>query len=121
VTFAALTAAALAITATSAAAVLERRVEIGVMKAIGATNAAVTTLFLTEHLILALIGGAAGFAIGTALAWFLGASVFGAPASPEFILLPIILGLAALVALIGGLLPLRRVAHVDPAPILRGE
>jgi putative ABC transport system permease protein len=121
VTIAALVAAALAITATSAAAVLERQAEIGVMKAIGATNARLTTLFLTEHLALALIGGATGFGIGTILAWFLGASVFGTPASPEFVLLPIILGLAAVVALIGGLIPLRRIAHFDPAPILRGE
>ena len=121
VTLAALAAAALAVAATSAAAVLERRIEIGLMKAIGATNTAVTTLFLTEHLALALLGGACGFAVGTALAWFLGASVFGAPAPPEPILLPIVLGLAALVALIGGLIPLRRLAHFDPAPILRGE
>lgn len=121
VTLAALIAAALAIAATSAAAVLERRIEIGVMKAIGATNTAVTTLFLTEHLALALIGGAAGFAIGTALAWFLGESVFGTPARPELTLLPIVLALAALVAIVGGLIPIRRIAHFDPAPILRGE
>jgi putative ABC transport system permease protein len=121
VTLAALIAAALAVAATSAAAVLERRVEIGVMKAIGATNTSVAALFLAEHLTLALIGGAIGFFLGAALARFLGASVFGTPASPQFILLPIVLGLAALVALIGGLIPLRRAARFDPAPILRGE
>ena len=121
VTIAALIAAALAIVATSAAAVLERRSEIGVMKAIGATNAAVTTLFLTEHLTLALIGGTVGFVLGTVLARFLGASVFGQAASPQLILLPIVLGMAALVALIGGLVPLARIARFDPAPILRGE
>ena len=121
VTIAALVAAALAIAATSAAAVLERRIEIGVMKAIGATNTAVTTLFLTEHLALALIGGTVGFVFGTALARLLGTSVFGTPASPQFVLLPIVLGLAALVALVGGLIPIRRIAHFDPAPILRGE
>ncbi|HKV03831.1 MAG TPA: ABC transporter permease [Candidatus Acidoferrales bacterium] len=121
VTLAALIAAGLAVAATSAAAVLERRMEIGVMKAIGATNASVAALFLTEHLTLALIGGAAGFVLGTGLARVLGASVFGTPASPRFILLPIVLGLAALVALIGGLIPLRRAARFDPAPILRGE
>jgi len=121
VTLAALIAAALAIVATSAAAVLERRAEIGTMKAIGATNAAVTALFLTEHLALALIGGAIGFGLGTVLARFLGASVFGQAASPQLILLPIVLGLAALVAMIGGLVPLARIARFDPAPILRGE
>jgi len=121
VTLAALIAAGLAVAATSAAAVLERRIEIGVMKAIGATNTSVTALFLTEHLTLALIGGAIGFFLGAGLARFLGASVFGTPASPRFILLPVVLGLAILVALIGGLIPLRRAARFDPAPILRGE
>jgi len=121
VTIAAFVAAALAVAATSAAAVLERRVEIGVMKAIGATNTTVTTLFLTEHLTLALMGGAVGYVFGTVLARFLGASVFGTPTAPQFVLLPIVLGLAALVALVGGLIPIRRIAHFDPAPILRGE
>ena len=121
VTIAALLAAALAVAATSAAAVLERRQEIGVMKAIGATNTSVTALFLAEHLALALIGGTLGFGLGAILARLLGASVFGTPASARLVLLPIILGLAAFVALIGGLIPLRRAARFDPAPILRGE
>ena len=99
VTLAALIAAALAIAATSAAAVLERRAEIGVMKAIGATNTAVTALFLAEHLTLALIGGALGFLVGAGLARMLGESVFGTAAPARLVLLPIILALAALVAL----------------------
>jgi putative ABC transport system permease protein len=121
VTLAALVGAGLAVAATSAAAILERRFEIGIMKAIGATNTSVSALFLTEHLMLALIGGAVGFIFGTGIARFLGASVFGVPASPRIILLPIVLGLAAVVALAGGLIPLRRAARFDPAPILRGE
>jgi putative ABC transport system permease protein len=121
VTLAALIAAALAIAATSAAAVLERRTEIGVMKAIGASNTSVTSLFLAEHLTLAFIGGTLGFVVGAALARMLGESVFGTPASPRLVLLPIILAVAALVALIGGLIPLRRAARFDPAPILRGQ
>ena len=56
VTLAALIAAALAVAATSAATVLERRAEIGIMKAIGATNALVGGIFLAEQLMLA-IGG----------------------------------------------------------------
>ena len=121
VTLAALIAAALAVAATSAATVLDRQAEIGVMKAIGATNALVAGLFLAEQLMLALVGGQIGFLIGAGLAHFLGASVFGSPASPRIILLPVALGLAALVAVTGSLLPLRRAAHFDPAPILRGE
>jgi putative ABC transport system permease protein len=121
VTLAALIAAALAVAATSATTVIERRGEIGIMKAIGATNATVAGLFLAEQLMLSIVGGAIGFVFGAGLARILGASVFGTPAAPRVILLPVALGIAALVAVIGSLIPLRRAARFDPAPILRGE
>jgi len=121
VTLAALIAAGLAVAATSATSVLQRRAEIGIMKAIGATNALVGSIFLTEQLLLALAGGTVGYALGLILARILGTSVFGTPAEPRLILLPIILGLAALVAITGSLIPLRRAARFDPVPILRGE
>jgi putative ABC transport system permease protein len=121
VTLAALIAAALAVAATSAATVLDRRAEIGIMKAIGATNALVAALFLAEQAMLAIVGGTVGFLLGAGLARVLGASVFGSPATPRIILLPVALGLAALVAIIGSLIPLRRAAHFNPAPILRDE
>jgi putative ABC transport system permease protein len=120
VTLAALVAAALAVAATSATTVLERQAEIGVMKALGASNALVNGIFLAEQVLLAIVGGVIGFVAGTALARILGASVFGSPASPRLILLPIVLALAAIVAIAGSLLPLRRAAHFEPALILRG-
>jgi putative ABC transport system permease protein len=121
VTLAALAAAGLAVAATSATTVLERRSEIGIMKAIGATNALITGIFLAEQVLLALAGGAIGFAAGVGLAWILGESVFGTPSSLRVVLLPVILGIAAIVAILGSLIPLRRAAHFQPAPILRGE
>ena len=121
VTIAALIAAGLAVAATSAATVLERRAEVGIMKAIGATNSLVTGIFLTEQMLLAVIGGALGFAFGILLARVLGESVFGIPASPRLLLLPIVLGLAAIVASVGSLIPMWRAARLDPAPVLRGE
>jgi putative ABC transport system permease protein len=121
VTLAALIAAALAVAATSATTVIERRGEIGIMKAIGATNTVVAGLFLAEQLMLAIVGGTIGYIFGTGLARILGASVFGTPSSPRIVLLPIALGIAAVVAVIGSLIPLRRAARFDPAPILRGE
>lgn len=121
VTIAAMLAAALGVAATAATTVLERRAEIGIMKAIGATNFLVAAIFLSEQLLLALVGGAVGFALGAGLAWFLGSGVFGSPAPIRLIVLPAVLGLAALVAILGSLIPLRRAARFDPAPILRGE
>ena len=120
VTLAALAAATLAVAATSATSVLERRSEIGIMKAIGATNSVVTGLFLAEQLMLAVVGGAIGFLLGAAMARVLGESVFSRPTPLHILLLPIVIAVAAAVAVVGSLIPLRRAAHFDPAPILRG-
>ena len=121
VTIAALIAAGLAVAATSATTVLERRKEIGIMKAIGATNFVVAGIFLSEQLLLAIVGGAAGFGIGIIFARVLGTSVFGSPAPPRLVVLPVVLAIAAIVAITGSLIPLRRAAHFRPAPILRGQ
>jgi putative ABC transport system permease protein len=121
VTFAALFAAALAVGATSATTVLERRSEIGLMKALGASHRAVGAFFLAEQLLLALIGGIAGYAIGLGLARVLGIGIFGIAPAVRLILFPIVIGLAAVVALLGSLVPLGRTSRVDPAPVLRGE
>jgi putative ABC transport system permease protein len=121
VTFAALFAAALAVGATSATTVLERRAEIGLMKALGASYRAVGAFFLAEQLFLALVGGIAGYALGLGLARELGIGIFGIAPAVRLILFPIVLTLAAVVALLGSLVPLGRASRVDPAPVLRGE
>jgi putative ABC transport system permease protein len=121
VTFASLLAAALAVGASSAASVIERRGEIGLMKALGAASSTVGWLLAAEQLLLALVGGSIGYGIGLLLARFLGTRIFGVPPAPSFLVLGIVLVLAAGVTLLGSALPLRRAANYDPAPILRGE
>jgi putative ABC transport system permease protein len=121
VTIAALFAAALAVGATSATTVIERRSEIGLMKALGASHRAVGAFFVAEQLLLALVGGVAGYALGVVLARVLGIEIFGIAPTLRWILFPIVLALAALVALAGSLVPLGHASRVDPAPVLRGE
>jgi putative ABC transport system permease protein len=121
VTIAALFAAALAVGATSATSVLERRSEIGLMKALGASYRAVGAFFIAEQLLLALVGGVIGYALGLVLARVLGIGIFGIAPVLRWILFPIVLLLAAVVALLGSLVPLGRASRVDPAPVLRGE
>jgi putative ABC transport system permease protein len=121
VTLAALLAAALAVGATSAATIIERRTEIGLMKALGAGTATVKSLFAAEQVLLALVGGAAGYALGILLARFLGQAVFGAAPQPSVLIFAAVLALAVAVTLAGSAVSLRRAARVEPAPILRGE
>jgi len=121
VTFAVLLAAGLAVGASSAASVIERRTEIGLMKALGAGSATVGLLLAAEQLLLALLGGGAGYALGLLLARFLGSRIFGAPPAPSLLVLGVVLVLAAGVTLAGSAMPLKRAANYHPAPILRGE
>ena len=121
VTFAALLAAALAVGASAAASVIERRTEIGLMKALGAGSALVGVLLAAEQLLLAFVGGGVGYAIGILLARILGSQIFGFAPEPKLFVLLLILFLAALITLLGSAFPLRRASRYDPAPILRGE
>jgi putative ABC transport system permease protein len=121
ITFAALLAAGLAVGASSAASVIERRTEIGLMKALGAGSAAVGFLLAAEQLLLAFTGGAIGYAFGILLARLVGQHIFGTAPSPSILVLLVILLLAGVVTLLGSAVPLRRAARYQPAAILRGE
>jgi putative ABC transport system permease protein len=121
VTLAALIAAGLAVGSTAATSVLERQKEVGLMKALGASNSLVGAFFLGEQLLLALFGGGLGYAIGVLLARWLSITVFGVSSPARMIMLPVTLGLAVIVAIAGSIFPLRRASRFDPAPILRGE
>jgi putative ABC transport system permease protein len=121
VTLTALLAAALAVGASSAASVIERRSEIGLMKALGAGSGTIGFLLAAEQLLLALAGGAVGYVIGILLARIVGQRIFGVAPQPSLLVLAVIVGLAAAVTLVGSAIPLRRAARYQPAPILRGE
>jgi putative ABC transport system permease protein len=121
VTLAAMLAAALAVGASSAASVMERQAEIGLMKALGAGAATVGFLLAAEQLLLAFVGGGVGYSLGIVLARLLGERIFGAAPEPTLLVFLVVIGLAAIVTLLGSAIPLRRASRIEPAPILRGE
>ncbi|HMD42682.1 MAG TPA: ABC transporter permease [Candidatus Acidoferrum sp.] len=121
VTFVALLAAALAVGASAAASVIERRTEIGLMKALGAGSGLVGVLLAAEQLLLAFVGGGIGYAIGILFARVVGVRIFGFAPEPKLFVLLIILALAASITLLGSAFPLRKASRYEPAPILRGE
>ena len=121
VTFAALFASALAVSAAMATAIFERRREVGLLKALGAGNAAVAALFFVEAMLLAIIGGVAGFVAGALLARQIGHSIFNSQISIEPVLFPIILAIAVFVTFAGSAAAIRRAVKFDPVFALRGE
>jgi putative ABC transport system permease protein len=121
VTLAALFASALAVSAAMATAIFERRVEVGLMKALGAGNLAVSAIFFAEALLLALVGGIAGFFAGALLARQIGRSIFNSQISIEPVLFPVILAIAVFVTFAGSAAAIRRAVKFDPVFALRGE
>jgi putative ABC transport system permease protein len=121
VTFAALFASSLAVSAAMATAIFERRVEVGLMKALGAGNLAVSAIFFAEALLLAIAGGIAGFLAGALLAHQIGRSIFNSQISIEPVLFPIILAIAVFVTFAGSAAAIRRAVKFDPVFALRGE
>src|ERR1700683_319957 len=121
ITLAPLFASALAVSAAMAKAIFERRVEVGLMKALGAGNLAVSAIFFAEALLLALVGGVAGFSAGALLARQIGRSIFNSQISIEPVLFPIIIALAVFVTFAGSAAAIRRAVKFDPVYALRGE
>jgi putative ABC transport system permease protein len=110
----------LCVLATMAALAMERRRDVGLMKALGGSMPRVARLFLAEAGSLGVLGGMIGYAAGILLSRWIGRSVFGVAISPRPEVLPLIIGLMVAVALAGAV-PLRLLGRVRPAAILREE
>jgi putative ABC transport system permease protein len=100
--------------------VTERTREIGLRKAIGGKNRDITIQFLTESIMLTLIGGV----VGTALGWILAWAVTKFANITTKVSLPAVLlafGVSAAIGLIFGYYPARRAARLNPIEALRYE
>ncbi|MBI2817165.1 MAG: ABC transporter permease [Acidobacteria bacterium] len=127
----ALAVASLGIINTLVMAVLERRREIGIMKAIGASDKDVQKLFFAEAGAMGLAGGVAGVllghAIGAAINFGTGIYLQRHQLPPETVwaaplwLIAAAISFAIVVSLVSGLYPARRAARLDPVQALRYE
>jgi putative ABC transport system permease protein len=105
-------------------AVTERTREIGVRKALGATQSDILRQFFAESVVLTCFSGFIGFAAGLGFCWMLAA----AP-RPEFIPAPLVTAQAVIAALLtlglitmtAGMYPARRAAEMTPVECLRSE
>ncbi len=111
---------ALCVLATMAALAMERRADVGLMKALGGTISRIVGLFLAEVGVLGAVGGLLGCVAGLALAQWMGRRVFGTSITPRWEIFPLTIAMMVVVSMAGAL-PLRSLGKIKPAVILRGE
>ncbi len=99
----------------------ERTGEIGLLRALGVSAAAVQRLFLIEAAALAAAGGLAGVAFGFAVEWVLSAAVPGLPLATPATAVVAALAMSLAVGIAAGVVPARRAAALDPVDALRAE
>ncbi|HKD09541.1 MAG TPA: ABC transporter permease [Bryobacteraceae bacterium] len=119
ITLAALLSAGLTVWSLTATTMMERRGEIAIMQAIGASRASVATLLGVEVSLIGLAGGVLGAVTGVELARFVGQSVFHDSIAVSPILPVLIVIAAVVVALAGASQPVRRAVNLEPAIVLR--
>jgi len=92
----------------------ERRREIGILRMVGAPRSSIYGLLLAKAAFLGVVGGAAGFALGTLAALWLGPYLANLRVRTDWSLLPVAVGAALGVALLGAWLPARAASRIEP-------
>lgn len=121
ITILSLIGSALGITNLVTASVMERAQELGLMKAIGATDGSITLLVLTEVLITAVFGGVIGYFIGFGFAQIIGHTVFSSAIEMKTMVIPLVAVLVAIVTLVGSIPAINMLLRLRPAEVLHGR
>ena len=121
ITVLSLAGSALGITNLVTASVMERGNEIGLLKAIGATDSAVSALVLTEIVLTGIIGAVIGYFAGFGFAQIIGRTVFDAAIDMKLFVIPIVGVLVIAVTLTGSLPAVRMLLRLRPAEVLHGR
>jgi putative ABC transport system permease protein len=99
---------------------LRRTEEIGLMKAMGADSIKIAAVFLSEGVMIGLIGGMIGYVLSIAASNYIGVEVFNTGFEQSTILFPAAIGSAVFISIIGTILPVRKAMKVKPAIVLKG-
>ncbi len=106
---------------TMTAVVSERRKEIGLRKAIGASDQSIICEFMGEGMLLGAAGGVLGSVIGFAFAQFVSVHVFSSYISFRPLLVPVTILVSIAVTGVACLMPIRSATRIEPALVLKGE
>jgi len=121
ITILSLLTSALGISNLVTASVIERRAEIGLKKAIGASNLAITIAVLTEVMIIGIFGGAIGYFAGIGLTQIIGHFVFSSSIPPAPMVIPVVVIIIFLITLLGSLPSVRYLLKLNPTEVLHGK
>lgn len=100
--------------------VVERTREIGIRKAVGATNSAILNQFLAEAIVISIAGGTIGIGSGIVIA-FASATIFKFPFVISFLSIIVGFALSLSVGLVAGVIPARNASKLDPINALRSD
>ncbi|KKG10943.1 hypothetical protein EO92_09095 [Methanosarcina sp. 2.H.A.1B.4] len=109
----------LTVASTMLASVNEKLKEIGIMRAVGASNAQVVSMLFFEGAIIGIIGGGIGFAIGTVASSIAAPMLVSVSPSPMWEILPLVAGICILTGMVASVIPAKRALGIDPAEVLR--
>ncbi|WP_071025673.1 ABC transporter permease [Peptoniphilus raoultii] len=109
------------VSTTMMAVVTERRREIGLKKALGATNKSVVLDFLGEGITLGIFGGIFGVGLGYVFANRVSISVFARKVSFLPLLAPLTIIVCVIITIVASLIPVSKTVDIEPALVLRGE
>ena len=121
ITILSLIGSALGITNLVTANVMERSQEIGLLKAIGATDGRISALMLTQIMLTGVIGGLIGYFAGFGFAQIIGQTVFGSAIEMKPMVIPIVAVLVIVVVLVGSIPAIRMLLRLRPAEVLHGR
>jgi putative ABC transport system permease protein len=102
------------------ALVMEKSVEIGLLKAIGAVDLEIILMVLTQVMLSALAGGLAGYFCGLKLASVIGRTVFNSVIEPSVLTIPIVSILLFLTVVLGSIPAMKMLLMTRPAVVLHG-
>ena len=109
------------VSTTMMAVVSERRREIGLRKALGASDGSIRVEFLGEGVFLGILGGVLGTILGFVFAQVVSVNVFGSSITFQPLLLPVTVLVSVTIAAVSCLMPIKRAVAIDPALVLKGE
>lgn len=103
------------------ASVMERSNEIGLQKAIGASNGRIISIILVEIILTAIFGTVIGYGVGLLLTQIIGLTVFGSAIAPTAMVVPIVAILIILVTILGSIPAIRYLLNLNPTEVLHGR